>query len=49
MVNNGGNGFLLITKFYKSANSAALLAPKNHNPEEDADVHLKGTDVNNHE
>ena len=46
MANHSSEGFLLTTKFYKSAKGAALLAPKKRNPEGDAFIHLEGTVVN---
>ena len=45
IVNNGGEGFILTTKFYNSPNDAALLVPKKQNPEGKADVQLEGTAV----
>ena len=47
MANNGSRGFLLITKFYKSANDAALLAPKKRNPECKSAVHKEDTEAKN--
>ena len=49
MANNGGKGFLLVAKFYKSANNVALLDPKKRNMERKASVHPEGTAINKQE
>ena len=46
IANKSGEGFLLTTKFYKSANNTALLAPEKHNPEGKADIQPEGTTIN---
>ena len=46
MANKAGEGFILTTKLYNSANDAALLAPKNLNPEGKEVVQLKVTSIN---
>ena len=49
LVNNGGKGFLLTTKFYKIANNTALLSPKKWKLEGKAFLHTEGTYVKNQE
>ena len=49
IANNGGKGFLLTTKFYKSANYAAILSPEKRKPEGKLAVHPEGTDVKKQE
>ena len=43
MENKAGKKFLLTTKFYKSANDAALLAPQKRKPEGKAAIQPEGT------
>ena len=43
MANNSNKWFILTTKFNKSTNDAALLAPYNINTEGKADIQLEGT------
>ena len=51
MTNKAGKGFLLTTKFYKSANNAAFrrLRSGSHNPEGKACIQPKGMDVKKQE
>ena len=46
MVNKSSGIFLLTTKFYKSANGAAILDPDKGNPEGEAYVKPEGTNIN---
>ena len=46
MANKAGEGFLLITRFYKSANNAVLLVPNKQNAEVKAAVKPEGTVIN---
>ena len=45
MANISGEGFLLTTKFYKSAHNADILSPDKRNPEGKSDVQPEGTGV----
>ena len=49
MANKPGKGILLTTKFYKSANDAALLDPDKRNKEGKADAHPERMAVNKQE
>ena len=49
MVKKSGQGFLLTTKFYNSANDAALSAPGKRNPEGKAAIHPEGTSTKKQE
>ena len=49
MANNCGEGFILTTKFYKSANDAAILTPNKQKLEGKAAVHLEGNTAKNQE
>ena len=49
MANKTDEGCLLITKFQKSANDVALLAPKKQNPEGKAAVQPEGTSAKKQE
>ena len=49
MENKSSKGFLLTTKFYKSANNAAILDPKKRKPEGKASVHTEGKAVKKQE
>ena len=46
IANKASEGFILTTKFYKSANYAALLAPDKRNPEGKTDIQPEGIAVN---
>ena len=46
MVKKHGGIFLLTTKFYRSANGAAILDPDKGKPEGEASVKPEGTDIN---
>ena len=46
MANTAGEGFLFTTKFYKSANDAADLAPEKRNPEGNSAIQPEGMAVN---
>ena len=46
MAKNGGKWFILTTKFYKSTNDAALLAPDNQNKKGKTAVEPEGTTAN---
>ena len=48
-MNNGDEGFLLTTKFYKSTNDTALLIPKKLNPEGKAAIEPEGVATNKQE
>ena len=45
MSNKSGEGFLLTSKLYKSANNAAILDPKNQKMKGDAYVHPEQTAI----
>ena len=49
MANNGCEGFLPTTKFYKNANYTALLDPGKRKTEGKVDVQLDGTSAKNQE
>ena len=49
MANNGGEWFLLTTKFYKSSNDTALLASEKWDPEGKASVNSEGAAVKKQE
>ena len=49
MANNSGKGFILTTKFCKSANDVALLNPEKQKLEGKASIHLEETVANNQE
>ena len=47
MVNNGGEGFLLTTKFCKSANDTAILVPNKRKIEGNVSIQPEDTETNN--
>ena len=49
MKNNGSEGFLSITKFYKNPNGAAILDPNKPNQEWKASVNTGGAEFNKQE
>ena len=46
IANKYGKGLILTTKFYKSANDAALLTPEKQNPGGKAATQQEGTKIN---
>ena len=49
MANHSGEGFILTTNFYNSANNANILPPKERNPEGKSAVQPEGVTTKNQE